>query len=59
MDNNYNREFQLLPNFVEIVQLPKYYSKQIKKIPKGFKKIICWKNYKYIDDFKNYLIETY
>ena len=53
----YNKELNCLPNFVELIQLPRYYDKKILKIPKELKKIICHENYKFIKDFDN--VETY
>ena len=57
--SNYNQELNCLPNFVESIKLPKNYNKQIKKFPTKLKKIICYHNYKYKEDLKNFLIETY
>ena len=57
--SKYNNELNCLPNFVEQIELPVGYSKQIKKFPIQLKKIICSKNYKFLEDFKNYLIKTY
>ena len=58
-DCQFNRELNCLPNFVEQIELPYAYAKQIKKFPTQLKKIICCQDYKYIEDFKNFLIETY
>ena len=57
--SKYNKELNFLPNFVEQIQLPMYYNKQIKKFPIKLEKIICYCNYKYKEDFKIFLIETY
>ena len=51
--DNYKKELNNLPNSIEYLEL-KYYELKIKKFPKKLKTIKCDKNYKYIDDFKNY-----
>jgi hypothetical protein len=57
--NQYDKELNCLPNFVNTIQLPRHYDKKIKKIPKDLQKIICAYNYKYIEDFKHFIVETY
>jgi len=50
----------LVPNFVELIRLPKNYNLSIVNKPKELKKIICSKNYIYLNDFKsNYEVKTY
>ena len=53
----YHSELNNLPNSVEYLELNDYKLK-IKKIPKKLKTIKCNKNYKYIDDFKDYEVIT-
>ena len=53
----YNKELNCLPNGLEILQLPKQYNLQIKNIPRGLKKIICDKDYPFINDFANLEVE--
>jgi hypothetical protein len=48
-----------LPKGVELLELPSKYSVQIVNIPQELKKIICSKDYKFIDDFANFELETY
>jgi hypothetical protein len=48
-----------LPKGIELLELPSEYNISITNIPQGLKKIICSKNYKFIDDFSNFEIETY
>ena len=57
--SNYNKKFNCLPNFVESIELPINYNKKILKIPKSLNKIICSKDYKFIEDFHNLNVETY
>jgi len=57
--NEYNKELNCLPNKLEILQLPEKYILPIKKIPRGLKKIICDKNYPFINDFTGIEIEAY
>jgi len=42
-----------------LLQLPMFYNHKIKNISTKLKKVICSKNYKYINDFKGLEIETY
>ena len=49
----YAAEINNLPNSIEYLEL-KYYNFKIKKIPKNLKTIKCNKEYKYINDFKDY-----
>ena len=51
--SNYNKELNCLPEFIEYLELGKYYNKNISKFPLNLKTIKCDQNYKYIDDFKN------
>lgn len=55
----YDKSLDNLPNSVEYLKLPQEYILKIKKFPKNLKKIVCVENYPYIDDFKNYEVETY
>ncbi len=55
----YKKELNNLPNSLELLVLDSFYDKKIKNISKNFKKIICEEKYKYIDDFSNFIIETY
>ena len=55
----FNKELNCLPKFVEQIQLPENYDKQIKNLPSGLKKIICSTQYKYIKDFNNLEVLTY
>ena len=56
----YDKELNCLPEFIEYLELCRYYNKKIKKFPLNLKTIKCNKNYKYIDDFKDkYNIITY
>ena len=48
-----------MPKKLELLQLPKKYKQEIKNIPNGLKKVICSKDYKYINNFKDLEIETY
>jgi hypothetical protein len=57
--SEYNKELNCLPYGLEILKLPNKYKYQIKNIPKGLKKIICNKNYSFINDFNNCEVETY
>ena len=57
--SEYNKELNNLVDTIEILQLPKKYQKKINNIPRGLKKIILSKDYAYIDDFKDYDVETY
>ena len=55
----YDKSLNNLPNSVEYLKLPQEYILKIKKFPKNLKKIVCVEYYPYIDDFKNYEVETY
>jgi hypothetical protein len=55
----YNHELNNLVDSIEILELPEKYQKKINYIPKGLKKIKLSRDYKYIDDFKDYDVETY
>ena len=58
--NKYNKELNCLPEFVEYLELCKYYYKKISKFPLNLKTIKCYNEYKYIDDFKDkYIVITY
>ena len=59
VNSQYNLDLNCLPYFTEIIKLNEYYNKPIKNIPYGLKKLICSSNYKYINDFVNYEVETY
>ena len=48
-----------LTNEVRIIKLPKNYNKKISAIPKKIEKIICSKDYEYINDFIDLKVETY
>ena len=56
---NYDHELNCLPYSIECLKLSKLYDKKISNIPKGLKKIVCSKDYKFIDDFNNLITETY
>jgi len=56
--SDYNKELNCLPNGLEILQLPVRYKLQIKNIPKGLKKLICSKNYPFINDFIDLGVEV-
>ena len=58
-NSNYNKELNCLPKFVEQIQLPKHYNKQIKNLPSKLNKVICLTKYKYIEDFNNLEVLTY
>ena len=55
--SQYNRD--LSPNELEILRLPSKYNLQIQNIPKKLKKLICSKNYPFINDFVGIEVETY
>jgi len=55
---NYEKELNNLPNSIEYLEL-KNYNLKIKKIPKKLKTVKCNKNYKYINDFKDYEVIYY
>ena len=55
---DYEKELNNLPNSIEYLELNNYELK-IKKIPKNLKTVKCNKEYKYMDDFKNYTVLTY
>ena len=55
----YNKELNYLPKFVEQIQLPIQYNKQIKNLPSKLNKVICSNQYKYIKDFNNLNVLTY
>ena len=55
--SNYNKELNCLPNKLKILELPKKYDLQIKNIPKGLKKLICSKDYPFVDDFVDLEVE--
>ena len=57
--NEYNRELNCLPNFVEFLQLPQEYNKKILRFPSSLKTIKCSKSYKFLSDFSNYNVEYY
>jgi len=59
LDSQYDESLDNLPNSVEYLKLPQDYLLKIKKFPKNLKKIVCVEDYEYIDDFKNYEVETY
>ena len=52
-DSRYDKELNCLPEFVEYLELGKDYDKKISKFPLNLKTIKCYKNYKYINDFKD------
>ena len=54
----YKKELNNLPNSIEYLELINYKLK-IKKIPKNLKTINCYRDYEYIDDFKDYEVITY
>jgi len=54
----YEKELNNLPNSIEYLELINYNLK-IKKMPKKLKTIKCNKQYKYIDDFKDYEVIYY
>ena len=59
-DSRYDKELNCLPEFVEYLELSKYYDKKISKFSLNLKTIKCNKNYEYIDDFKDkYNVITY
>jgi len=57
--SHYIKELNCLPNRLEILQLPKKYNLQIKNIPLGLKKLICSKDYTYIENFDGIEVEIY
>jgi hypothetical protein len=57
--SKYNKELNCLPCGLKILQLPVKYNCQIKNIPNRLKKLICDKNYSFINDFSNCELETY
>ena len=58
-DSGYNKELNCLPKFVEQIQLPENYDKQIKNLPSKLNKVICLPQYKYIENFNNLEVLTY
>ena len=54
----YEKKLNNFPNSIEHLELENYNLK-IKKIPKNLKTVKCNKEYKYMDDFKNYTVLTY
>jgi hypothetical protein len=56
---DYNIPLNNLPKGLELLALPYNYEIPITNIPQGLKKIICSKYYKFIDDFSNFIVETY
>ena len=56
---DYDKKLNCLPEFVEYLELNRDYNNKIKKFPLNLKIIKCSKNYKYIDDFKDYNIIKY
>jgi hypothetical protein len=57
--SKYNEELNCLPCGLKILQLPDQYNYQIKNIPKGLIKLICDKDYPFINDFANCKVKTY
>ena len=55
----YNVDLNCLPDFIEELHLNFNYKKRILYIPSNLKKIVCYKDYPYINDFSNYCIEIY
>jgi hypothetical protein len=55
--SKYNKPLNNLPKAVELLELPHKYNIPI-NIPQEFKKIICSKDYKFIDDFSSFVVET-
>ena len=55
----FNKPLNNLPKAVELLVLPRYYNIQIINIPQKLKIIICSKDYKFIDNFANFKVETY
>jgi hypothetical protein len=55
----YNKSLNNLPKTVELLELPSKYNLPIINIPQKLKSIICSKDYKFIDEFTNFNIETY
>ncbi len=49
----YEHELNCLPISVEYLKLNEFYNKKILNIPKGLKKIVCFENYPFINDFYN------
>ena len=47
----FNHSLNNLPDVLEYLYLSINYNQKISNIPKGLKKIKCFKNYKYINDF--------
>jgi hypothetical protein len=58
-ESYYNKELNNLPSSLEILVLPENYSLKIKNIPKELKSIKLSKDYKFINDFVDYKVETY
>jgi hypothetical protein len=50
---SYNEELNCLPKSVEYIKLNYNYNKKIVNIPNELTKIVCYKEYKFIDDFTN------
>lgn len=57
--NHRNCKLNCLPNSIEYLELPSSYDNRILNLPKQLKKIKCPKKYQFIDDFKNYEIDTF
>ncbi len=55
----YNQELNCLPISIEYLKLNESYNKKISNIPKGLKKIVCSKNYPFINDFADLIVETF
>jgi hypothetical protein len=57
--SKYDKPLNNLPKNVELLELPDEYKIPIINIPQELKKIFCSKDYKFIDDFSNFNVETY
>ncbi len=57
--DEYAHELNCLPISVEYLKLNEFYNKKISNIPKGLKKIVCSKNYQFINDLTNCVVETF
>ena len=58
-NKDYNQKLNNLPSSVELIKLPTNYKLKIDKIPKNFKKVICSKDYEFVDDFNDIEVEYY
>ena len=57
MGIHYDKDLNCLPDFMEELHLNKSYKKRIIHIPSNLKKLVCDKDYPYINDFSMCEIE--